>query len=200
MSRIFVVIGKSASGKDTIYRELAKDKSLCLKEVVGYTTRPIREGEQDGATYHFVTAQTLNQLIQENKVIEHRTYDTIHGPWHYFTVNDEQFDLAKEDYLMIGTLESYTQIREYFGQETVIPIYIEVENGERLARALNRERKQEHPKYEEMCRRFLADEYDFSEEQIQAAGITKRFINTEMRECVKAVREYIRERKKVDVN
>ncbi len=200
MSRIFVVMGKSASGKDTIYRELASDKELHLREVVGYTTRPIREGEKDGVTYYFVTTDILNNLINENKVIEHRTYDTIHGPWHYFTVHDHQFEEGSQDYIMIGTLESYHQIRQYFGEEAVTPIYIEVENGERLTRALGRERKQEQPKYEEMCRRFLADEQDFSEAKIRAAGIEKRFENIEMETCINAIKQYIRDSKKMDVN
>ncbi len=200
MSKIFVVIGKSASGKDTIYKELAGNQSLDLKEVVGYTTRPIREGEQNGVTYHFVNTDTLTQLIQDNTVIEHRTYNTIHGPWHYFTVYDDQINLAKNDYIMIGTLESFVQIRDYFGKDAVVPIYIEVENGERLARALARERQQEHPKYEEMCRRFLADQLDFSEENIEAAGVTKRFSNIQYRTCVETISQYIREVKKVDVN
>lgn len=196
MSKIFVVIGKSASGKDTIYRELAKDPALGLKEVVIYTTRPIREGEQDGITYHFVTEERRKELLEEGKVIEHRTYQTIHGPWHYFTVHDDQIDLKKENYIVIGTLESYIQIRRYFGEEVVVPIYIEVETGERLARALERERKQENPKYEEMCRRFLADEKDFSEEKICQAGITKRFTNTTKTDCVQEIRQYILEKTK----
>ena len=66
---------------------------------------------------------------------------------------------------MIGTLEAYLQIRDYFGKEKVVPIYIEVEDGERLSRALGREKLQKEPKYEEMCRRFLADAADFSEER-----------------------------------
>lgn len=57
---------------------------------------------------------------------------------------------------MIGTLESYYGMREYFGEEQLIPIYIEVEDGLRLERALCRERQQKEPKYAEMCRRFLA--------------------------------------------
>lgn len=194
MSKIFVVMGKSASGKDTIYGELAKDDTLGLREVVIYTTRPIREGEQEGVTYHFVTEDRLKTLLQEGKVIEHRTYQTIHGPWHYFTVNDDQIDLKKDNYIVIGTLESYIQISRYFGEEDVVPIYIEVENGERLARALARERQQESPKYEEMCRRFLADEKDFSEEKICQAGIIKRFINTTKTDCVQAIRQYILEK------
>ncbi len=200
MANIFVVIGKSASGKDTIYRELAKDTSLGLKEVVIYTTRPIREGEVDGKTYHFVTLDTLQELLNAGKVIEHRTYQTIYGPWHYFTAMDQQIDLAKEDYIIIGTLESYTQMKAYFGNEVVVPLYIEVESGERLSRALGRERQQEQPKYEEMCRRFLADEQDFSEDKLQAAGITKRFENKEIKSCVEAVASYIIEEKKVNAN
>ena len=42
-----------------------------------------------------------------------------------------------------------------------------VEDGERLSRALNRERMQESPKYEELCRRFLSDAKDFSEERYE---------------------------------
>ena len=80
------------------------------------------------------------------------TYDTIHGPWNYFTVDDGQFDQDTADYLMIGTLESYQKMREYFGEERIVPLYIEVEDGERLMRALTRERMQKEPKYAEMCR------------------------------------------------
>lgn len=200
MSKIFVVIGKSASGKDTIYRELAMDKSLGLKEVVSYTTRPIREGEEEGVTYHYVTEEILNQLIEANKVIEHRTYQTIHGPWHYFTVHDEQLNLADNNYIIIGTLESFVQIRKFFGENVVVPIYIEVENGERLSRALGREKQQKNPRYEEMCRRFLADEKDFSEDKLQQAGITKRFANVEMNQCIEAIKTFICATKKVDVN
>ena len=92
------------------------------------------------------------------------TDNTVHGIWKYFTVDDGQIDLEQGDYLLIGTLETYEKIREYYGAEHLVPIYIEVEDGERLARALERERRQAVPKYKEMCRRFLADEEDFCEE------------------------------------
>ena len=46
------------------------------------------------------------------------------------------------------------KLREYYGDDVMRPVYIEVEDGERLERALARERTQEVPKYEEMCRRF----------------------------------------------
>mgnify|MGYP000276072254 CR=1 FL=1 len=65
-----------------------------------------------------------------------------------------------------GTLESFKKMRKYYGEDAVCPVYVQVEDGERLSRALNREREQENPRYEEMCRRFIADQSDFSEENI----------------------------------
>ena len=59
--------------------------------------------------------------------------------------------------------------------------------------ALKRERGQEIPRYEEMCRRFLADQEDFSEEKIAAAGITRKFQNVDLEECVEEIAEYIRQ-------
>ena len=74
-----------------------------------------------------------------------------------------------------------------------MPIYIEVEDGLRLTRAIHREQKQDNPHYEEMCRRFLADQEDFSEEKIAAAGITRKFQNVDLEECVEEIAEYIRQ-------
>lgn len=191
MGKIYVVIGKSASGKDTIFKYLREDDTLLMKTVVGYTTRPIRNGERDGVEYFFVSDKQFEQLKLDGKIIEYRTYHTIHGPWNYFTVNDGQIDLQKSDYLFINTLEAYNQIKKYFGQDKVIPIYIEVEDGERLSRALKREKKQSEPKYAELCRRFLADSEDFSEEKIKESGIERRFINDDMKECIKEIIEFI---------
>ena len=70
-------------------------------------------------------------------------------------------------------------------------IYIEVENGERLIRAIRREQEQETPKYKELCRRFLADEEDFSEEKIKEAEIQKRFVNDDLDLCVKNIINYV---------
>ena len=85
-------------------------------------------------------------------------------------------------------------MREYFGEERIVPLYIEVEDGERLMRALTRERMQKEPKYAEMCRRFLADTEDFSEENLKAVGITERFENRELEETVRKISERIQQK------
>lgn len=182
MSKIFYLMGKSASGKDTIYKKV-KEQMPELKTIVIYTTRPIREGELNGREYYFVDDDKLKELQEAGKVIELREYNTVHGIWKYFTADDGQFD-GDDNYLAIGTLESYVQLRDYFGQERLVPIYVEVEDGLRLERALARERMQATPKYEEMCRRFLADAADFSVDNLKEAGITRKFYNIDMDKCV----------------
>ena len=143
--------------------------------------------------YFFVDEERLNELKEKERVIEVRSYNTKCGIWTYFTADDGQIDLQKYDYLVIGTLESYYGMREYFGEEQLIPIYIEVEDGLRLERALCRERQQKEPKYAEMCRRFLADAEDFSEENLKRAGIVRRFENLKMEKCLSEITELIRE-------
>lgn len=190
MGKIFCMMGKSSSGKDTLFREISR-RIPGLQTVILYTTRPIREGEKDGVTYFFVDEAALLRLQKLGKVIELRSYQTVHGVWKYFTVDDGQIDTEAKDYLLIGTLKSYEKLKNYFGADKLVPIYIEVEDGERLSRALKRERMQEEPKYEELCRRFLADARDFSEENLKRLGITRRFLNSDKERCLKEITEVI---------
>ncbi len=193
MGKIFYLLGKSSSGKDSIYKQIILDDALSLRRIVSYTTRPIRTGEEEGREYHFTDKATLDRLAGEDKVIEMRTYHTMRGDWHYFTVDDGQVDLVRHDYAVIGTLESYLMVRNFYGKEHVLPIYIEVDDGIRLMRAVKREMKQNPPHYTEVCRRFLADDEDFSEEHLKNAGITVRFANDDLEHTIEEVKTYIRE-------
>ena len=53
-------------------------------------------------------------------------------------MDDKQTDVEHHDYLMIGTVESYRKLKEYYGEAYLVPIYIEVDDGVRLQRALER--------------------------------------------------------------
>ena len=184
MGKIYYMMGKSSSGKDTLFKEVKKALPW-LQTITLYTTRPIREGERDGIEYFFVSEDTLNAYEKQGKVIEQRAYDTVHGIWKYATVDDGQINLGTSDYLVIGTLQSYEQMQKFYGPDKLVPIYIEVEDGERLARALAREREQEAPKYAELCRRFLADTKDFAEENLKR--IQKRFVNDNRTRCLEEI-------------
>lgn len=182
MGKIYCIMGKSASGKDTLFKKLLAECPK-MKKMVLYTTRPIREGETDGVEYHFVRPEDLDKFEKEGRLIEKRVYNTVHGPWIYATVDDSQIKLASRNYLVIGTIESYQKIRDYFGEDKVVPILITLDSGIRLQRAINRENAQTVPQYKEMCRRFIADEEDFSAEKIAEAGIKKQYVNENLREC-----------------
>ena len=192
MGKIVYLMGKSSSGKDTVFKKLMK-KDLGLQPIVPYTTRPIRAGEENGVQYFFTDEDGFQSLRTQGKVIEDRAYHTVHGLWRYFTVDDGQILLGERSSIMIGTLEGYMKMKAYFREDQLLPILIELDDGVRLQRALDRERREEHPKYKEMCRRFLADCEDFSEDKIQEAGICRRFYNEDLEQCLLEIVEYITE-------
>ena len=190
MGKICYIMGKSSSGKDTIFKKL-KEILPQFRRIILYTTRPIRAGETDGVEYYFTDEAKLESLEKQGAVIEMRAYHTKCGVWKYFTADDGQIDLEQYHYIVIGTLQSYEEMRRYFGEDRLVPVYIEVEDGERLSRALMRERRQSEPKYSELCRRFLADQEDFSEENLENAGIIRRFQNNNMEECIQEIQMYL---------
>lgn len=191
MGKMVYLMGKSSTGKDTVYKKLLEKGELALETIVPYTTRPIRAGEEQGEEYFFTDEDGYRMLEAQGKVIEARAYHTYHGLWRYFTVDDGNIDLKKHNYIIIGTLESYVKTAQYFGRDKVIPVLLEVDDGVRLQRALDRERRQEEPKYQELCRRFLADAEDFSEEKQADAGIVQKFSNDNLEKCLSEIENYL---------
>ncbi len=191
MGKIFYIMGKSSSGKDTVYKKLLENEAFAFRTLVPYTTRPMRSGERDGVDYFFTDEAGLFRIRQEGRLVELRSYHTVLGIWNYFTVDDGQLDLENYHYLLVGTPESYRSMCSFYGKDALVPILLEVEDGELLQRALLRERAQKEPKYAEMCRRFLADASDFAEEKIREAGIDRRFENKELTACLSEIEAYI---------
>lgn len=188
---IYIIMGKSATGKDTVFAGLIKDEELNLTRIIPYTTRPVRAGEIEGEEYHFVDEAQLKEYISEGRVIERRQYNTVHGIWNYFTLDDNEDIKNGGDFVMIATLEAFNKLKEYYGAECVTPVYIETDDYERLRRAIDRESRQDLPSYEEVCRRYIADEHDFSERNLSRAGINKRYKNTDINECIAAIKNDI---------
>ncbi len=191
MGRLYVIMGKSAVGKDSLYCSLI-DRNPMLKTVIPYTTRPIRTGEVEGKEYHFVAESELERMRKQGRIVECRRYDTVHGPWYYFTADDGQLDFSGDDqYVTISTLEGFEKLCAFYGRERVVPVYIEVEDFLRLERALEREKQQPEPCAAELCRRFVADEEDFSEERLRLAGVKERIQNHDFEKALKKIEELI---------
>lgn len=187
------MMGKSAVGKDTLFEKIIRDEKLGLRRIVEYTTRPVRSGEVDGADYHFVDANDMDKYRDSGKLIEERCFDSVMGPWYYFNMDDGNIKLDKYDYLVISTLQAFMSFRRYFGDDKVIPIYIAIDDRERIHRAIKREDCQEEPRYSEMCRRFLADNKDYSDINLARARITadEWFVNDYPDDCAEKIADYI---------
>lgn len=193
MGKIVCLMGRSSSGKDTIYKKLLEQNKVVLQPIVPYTTRPIRAGEKEGVEYHFTDEAGFQELLGTGCIIESRVYNTCLGMWRYFTIADDAISLSDHSYMMIGTLEAYAQMCRFYGTDHVLPVMIELDDGVRLQRALDREKTQDCPKYEEMCRRFLADAEDFSEDKLKKAGISERFYNDDLEKCLEEIISYLQQ-------
>ena len=95
MGKIICLMGKSSSGKDTIYKNLLEDKSLGLRKLIPYTTRPMREGEQEGVEYHFTDEAGLARLQEEDRV-------------EYLGVNRQVFDYGPDSFLRLYRIGDFT--------------------------------------------------------------------------------------------
>ena len=60
-NKIYAILGFSGSGKDTTVKNLL-NKHDDLQNLVSYTTRPMRVGEQDGREYYFIDNAEFNAM------------------------------------------------------------------------------------------------------------------------------------------
>lgn len=190
MGKIFCIIGKSASGKDVVCSTLLERKKN-LTRLLSYTTRLPQKDEVDGVHYHFVSDRFIEEKEKEGKLIEKSIRDTEDGPRIFATIDDNQVDFSNGSYIAIKDPAGAQKLKEYYGADKVVIIYITVDDGIRLMRALTREMTQPYPKYADMCSHFLDDERDF-------ANIKSDFVceNVDLFSCVNALEKIIKENRK----
>lgn len=150
---IFVLIGRSGSGKSSIEKMVSELRPDFFR-IISDTTRPKREGEIRGQDYHFVTEDFFINGIENGDYLEYTNYNN----W-YYGINKRYIDLKLGDYICVTNPYGYRQLKKQFGNE-VVGIVIHTDDKQRLLNYLNREEK---PNCHECCRRFLADEKDFAE-------------------------------------
>ena len=180
-NKIFVILGKSASGKDTVFQRICQECKLT--PITYYTTRPRRNGEVDGKDYFYVSDKFIADAEKDGTLIEKRVYDTVKGLWTYATINDGQFDTNANSIIVLPP-KGYEFFIEYFGKNRVVPIFIHVPDGIRPRRSIERDEKQEVPNYLETCRRFLSDAEDFKNLTIDA---NHTFENDDIDLCVENI-------------
>lgn len=79
---MLVLCGKTSTGKDFIKKELIK---LGYESVVTTTTRPMRDGEIQDVSYHFIDKSQFRRFKIQGFFAETTSYNTVHGTWYYGT-------------------------------------------------------------------------------------------------------------------
>lgn len=106
-----VILGKTAAGKSTV---IGKLRELGYIPIVEYTTRPMREGETDGLSYHFITDSEYDDMERRGLFAESLWVETVHGLWKYgalksdFDGNNRVVTMGPRQFFQI--LESHVDI------------------------------------------------------------------------------------------
>lgn len=136
---IKIVIGKSASGKDTYFRKQLKG-NVALTPVVSYTSRPMRDGEVNGREYFFVTKDTFDRMIADGKFVEYRSYNTlVNGQpdvWYYGS--PFLSDIDTRNYIVVLDVKGATDWIKRYGSEFIEVVYMYVDDDIREQRAIGR--------------------------------------------------------------
>lgn len=160
---ILILCGKSGSGKDAILRKLVSEHGYM--PIISTTTRPPRFGETNGVEYYFTTKSNFLKLIEQNELIEYRSYNTlvdnVPDVW-YYGIEKRDFD-DEVNYVVILDIKGAREFIKYAGENNCVVQYIETSDDVRELRAKNRGSFNK-PEWD---RRLEADAVDFSEEEIE---------------------------------
>lgn len=152
---LYLIIGKSGTGKNTLKDELVK---LGVNPLHECTTRPARPGEVDGKDYYFMSEKEFHEEPYIGKLY----IETAYGNW-YFGIMKEKVEDDKT-YCLIVCPKQYDEVITYYKDKAaIIPVWIDTDDEQRILNIILREEHKERPDYAEVCRRIKSDATDFSE-------------------------------------
>ena len=116
---IYAIVGNTLSGKSTLVRDLVT--STGIKQVVTYTTRPMRKGERDGIDYHFITSEEMDKP----EFFGRRDFYTVYReePYSYAMSKDDVFPF--EDKILILDSAGVRALKNEIGYENVVTVFID---------------------------------------------------------------------------
>ena len=75
MNKILILLSTSSSGKDHTLNHLVNNYNF--QPLISHTSRPKRPSEINHISYHFVSTNEFLSMIDNDKLIEYRTYNTL---------------------------------------------------------------------------------------------------------------------------
>lgn len=158
MKKIIVLLGASATGKDTIAKHISEKYSIPI--AVSYTTRPMRSNETQGVEYYFVSDDEMHEKFKNGEVIEHTSY-YIQSEDVSYTYANVISEFEKGDYILtILNPHGLYQFKQSLYKDNLVSIMLNCDDRVRLIRSLDRD---ENVNVYEVLDRFRRDELDFVE-------------------------------------
>ena len=167
-SKLFIISGASASGKDTIANRLSRSSGCTITPLISHTDRPMREGEADRQPYYFIDNDTFKTHVLSDFFIEHRAYNSKFGTWNYGLSKDEIDLMSKNigNYSVIVDVQGKNSIIDYIKTNDlsidVVTVFIKASKQQRYLRSLSRQGAMTDEEIEEVERRFQADDKDIT--------------------------------------
>jgi guanylate kinase len=158
MKKIIVLLGASATGKDTVAKHISEKYNIPM--AISYTTRPMRSNETPGIEYYFISDDEMHKKFKNGEVIEHTSYYIQSEDVSYTYANVvEEFE--KGDYVLtILNPHGLYQFNKSQYKDNLVSIMLNCDDRVRLVRSLNRD---ENVNVNEVLDRFRRDELDFIE-------------------------------------
>lgn len=178
-----ILIGKTASGKDTILNNLVTRHEY--KKIITYTTRPMRDGEKQDVTYHFVSEEYFKHKVEEGFFAEWKTYNTEFGIWYYGTAI-EDLENAEDNNIIILTPDGYRDVVNKLSKKP-ISIYIYANNSTIKKRLIKRGDNEL-----EANRRLTHDNADFKGFEYEADKVVYNNEGDNLDDVVNKILEIVR--------
>ena len=176
---MLILVGESASGKDKVRKMLVKEYGF--KPLITYTTRPMRKGEKQHSTYHFISEEDFKKKINNHFFAEWKEYKTTDGVWYYGSALKD-YQQADKNTVVILTPGSVKDLQNKNIKTYVTYIYANLRT--RMKRLSLR-----GDSHDEIERRIKADEYDFQGVEILADHITRNHFDDDIYDVVDDILE-----------
>lgn len=178
---MLIVLGKTASGKDTILAELVNQG---YRKMTTYTTRPIRTGEIQDKTYHFISEEKFLDMVSKGLFLEYKSYDTVDGTWYYGSLL-EDYENSDKGTVIILNPDGYKELLKKTNiSHKSIYIYA---NNSTIKERLNKR----GDKKEEAERRMKQDNIDFKGIENMVDKIIYNNSGKDINDVVQSILDYI---------
>ena len=183
---MLILMGKTASGKNLVRDQLVEKCNF--SPIITYTTRPMRKGEKQDVTYHFISTDEFLGKINNGFFAEWKDYVTNDGIWYYGTALEDCVNATDNDVIIL-TPQGYRDIKEKLPDKNLACIYL-YENIDTMRKRLSKRGDDT----KEVERRIKSDLEDFKNFESEADKIVYNNDGTDIEEVIKKILDFVEDK------